>query len=141
MSPWYSWNIAESGVKHHISINHLTIVMSVFFTFFLLLPLYLHTFPIVALKIGKYTLNFVLIVYLFPKLIRLINWNDPVHVFGNYNKSLFPFFQFSRYKSELQQRKEENTSVGTVLDTTDTARSVSFLDPHSCLFHSLTHTS
>jgi hypothetical protein len=49
---------------------------------------------------------------------------------GNYNKSLFPFFQFSRYKSELQQRKEENTSVGTVLDTTDTARSVSFLDPH-----------
>jgi arginine exporter protein ArgO len=53
-----------------------------------------------------------------------------VHVFGNYNKSLFPFFQFSRYKSELQQRKEENTSVGTVLDTTDTARSVSFLDPH-----------
>ena len=53
-----------------------------------------------------------------------------MHVFGNYNKSLFPFFQFSRYKSELQQRKEENTSVGTVLDTTDTARSVSFLDPH-----------
>ena len=31
-------------------------------------------------------------------------------------------------QKELQQRIEENTSVGTVLDTTDTARYVSFLD-------------